>query len=449
MRQDECRETGCKASFSGVLVHNENTGVYDIQFGTQVLTRLDAWGNPILAGQITNDDNWRNNYNQTFNDLLQINAINTNLSQAQRDTVAAQISQIQLTSTLYTPTQLANPNNPVNQQIQQVKLQIKLSQAAAGIIAEPKFSFIPTIGDSGENLNSAKSDINHIVNNIKNDSTLSDSDKNNQINNWKNLSHQIEIIQLGQGLYNAGLQTSIVVAGVVGTVVAGTIGAQAIGTIALLSQTPAGQKILGDMLIYAANQELTAATSDPVMQSIYGEVLKQENGTEKALGIALGNTLLRNIGELASVSSSTLKPATDLVGTITNNSGRTISSSERALGEIYASEGYAVEYLPENTTGGRNADTMLTDLSTNQSFTVEFKALDSGATSRQVMRSVEYSLKQEGQSPFITIDARSSGLTIEEAQRSFGRIAGILPQHKAELKQVRIIGDGFDITGRY
>ena len=284
-----------------ILVHNEND--YDKQLGREVLIKLDEWGNPIITGQVINDDNWRNNYNQTFNDLLQINAINNNFSQAQRDAFANEITNLQLTTVLYANQQLADPNSLINREIQRIRLQMKIEQGKTAILAEPEFAF-GNVGNRTQNLSSAQKDINRIINNIKNDPSLSDDEKNNQTAKWKNLSHYLDQIILANGLYQAGLDTARIVGFIAGGEVAIGLGAtslKAMETASNLIKTPAGQKILLDIFLASTASSVSNAVQDPLMQSLYAEVLKEEHGIQKALGIGFVSTFIKGAGALASL----------------------------------------------------------------------------------------------------------------------------------------------------
>ncbi len=92
--------------------------------------------------------------------------------------------------------------------------------------------------------------------------------------------------------------------------------------------------------------------------------------------------------------------------------------------------------LPESGVG-RSADASVNGVPT------EFKSLEPGATNATVRNSVNASLRRGGQARRMVIDARGSGLTRDEAVRGIGRVRGIA---RGRLDQVRIVGDGFDIT---
>jgi hypothetical protein len=101
--------------------------------------------------------------------------------------------------------------------------------------------------------------------------------------------------------------------------------------------------------------------------------------------------------------------------------------------------------LPENNAApGRKADALVDGVRT------EFKRANPPkgkvTTSDSVRNAINDSLRGKVQARQIIYDARDSGLTREEAERALRRIAGIT---RGKLDSVRIIGDGFDLTGTY
>ena len=110
--------------------------------------------------------------------------------------------------------------------------------------------------------------------------------------------------------------------------------------------------------------------------------------------------------------------------------------SEMRLAYYLANQGKNITFRAANSPG-RNPDAVVNGAVT------EFKSLDPGATSNTVRRRVQESISRGGQARNIIFDARGSGLTEAEAERSFRRIAGIA---NGKIDSVRIIGDGYDIT---
>lgn len=116
----------------------------------------------------------------------------------------------------------------------------------------------------------------------------------------------------------------------------------------------------------------------------------------------------------------------------------TFSERERPLAEFLKNEGKTVEKLAENhALPGRKADSLVDGIKT------EFKKLDPGASNSTVKDAINNSIRKEGQSRNIAIDARGTGLTEDEARHGLARAAGIT---RGKVDSVRIVGDGFDIT---
>jgi hypothetical protein len=152
-----------------------------------------------------------------------------------------------------------------------------------------------------------------------------------------------------------------------------------------------------------------------------------------------------NRGTFASRSSATQ-------GSIDETSGSFLPS-EKPTAELLKSEGYDVKALPvSNVEGARSPDSLVTDLRTGEQTRVEFKALDGlnvngePSDSNSVRNSVRKSLDRGGQARNIIFNARESGLTQEEALRSFRRVGGI---EGGRLDSLRIVGDGFDVSTEY
>ncbi len=125
-----------------------------------------------------------------------------------------------------------------------------------------------------------------------------------------------------------------------------------------------------------------------------------------------------------------------------------LSAQERAAAEILVQEGHSVTALRANEIEGqRTAD--LKVASDTEERTIEVKSPTDDSTgvvdSETVKNRVWSSLRGGGQSPNIIIDARQSGLTLEEAQRSGFRLMGLLkqPQYarfRDRLSTLRILG---------
>jgi hypothetical protein len=152
-----------------------------------------------------------------------------------------------------------------------------------------------------------------------------------------------------------------------------------------------------------------------------------------------------NRGNFASRSSA-------VEGTIDETSASFLPN-EKPTAELLKGEGYDVKALEIiNAKGVRNPDSLVTDLQTGKQTKVEFKILEGLKTnseasdSNSVVRSIQDSLKRGGQARDIILNARESGLTEEEALRSFKRVSGI---ERGKLDSLRIVGDGFDVSTEY
>ena len=115
------------------------------------------------------------------------------------------------------------------------------------------------------------------------------------------------------------------------------------------------------------------------------------------------------------------------------------SDAEHRMDQYLRSQGRRVEGNPlEGAAGaGRQGDRIIDGVK------AELKSLDPGATSNTIRNVVNNSIRRGGQARTIIIDARGSGLTQEEAARGIGRAMGI---SRGKVDQIRVIGDGFDIT---
>lgn len=111
------------------------------------------------------------------------------------------------------------------------------------------------------------------------------------------------------------------------------------------------------------------------------------------------------------------------------------SPAERRIAEYLASGGPAVVSVSEGYgVYGRTPDARV------DAVPVEFKALDPGASDRTVKAALN---SAKGQARHAVIDARSSGLTEDEAQRGMRRFFGT--PHGNRMDAVLIIGDNYRI----
>jgi hypothetical protein len=151
-----------------------------------------------------------------------------------------------------------------------------------------------------------------------------------------------------------------------------------------------------------------------------------------------------NRGKFASRSS-------EIAGNIDETS-KVFDSNEKPIAQLLKGEGYDVKALKEsNVEGERTPDSLVTDLQTGEQTRVEFKALEGkengeSSDSNSVRNSVRRSLDRNGQARHIIFNASGSGLSQEEALRSFRRVGGI---EDGRLDSLRILGDGFDVSTEY
>jgi len=124
-----------------------------------------------------------------------------------------------------------------------------------------------------------------------------------------------------------------------------------------------------------------------------------------------------------------------------DESAREFDARELALATRLASEGDYVSALPENRSEpGRKGDALVNGIRT------EFKSLDPGADSETIRNVVSKSIRGGGQARDIIIDARFSDLGRSDALRGIRRVGGF---SGGRLDSLRIIGNGFDVIGRY
>ena len=111
------------------------------------------------------------------------------------------------------------------------------------------------------------------------------------------------------------------------------------------------------------------------------------------------------------------------------------SPAERRIAEYLASGGSAVVSVSEGYgVQGRTPDARVNAVS------VEFKALDPGASDRTVKAALN---SAKGQARHAVIDARGSGLTEDEAQHGMKRFFGT--PHGNRMDAVLILGDDYSI----
>jgi hypothetical protein len=139
----------------------------------------------------TNDQTWQINYNKSLNNFIQFTSNNSNLTEIERQIFAQKLIQIQLASFLYTPQQLAQYSNPVNQQTQIITLQIKRAQANAGYN-----SALFVFSDKG-NLEDAQKQIDNIILSIDKDTNLSPEEKARLTGAWQGISQRYADPQTG------------------------------------------------------------------------------------------------------------------------------------------------------------------------------------------------------------------------------------------------------------
>jgi RHS repeat-associated protein len=128
-----------------------------------------------------------------------------------------------------------------------------------------------------------------------------------------------------------------------------------------------------------------------------------------------------------------------VAGSVIVRGGRTISKAKRAIGELLSTEGKTVEFLAESGTR-RTADALVEGVLTEFKTVSNITSKDiSGALARRI-------LEGRGQAGNIIIDARGQkGLTKELAENAIIR-AFVKDSDKKLLKEIRIIGEDFDIS---
>jgi hypothetical protein len=122
--------------------------------------------------------------------------------------------------------------------------------------------------------------------------------------------------------------------------------------------------------------------------------------------------------------------------------GRTLSPEEQEIANLLVGEGRRVEALVESTTtGDRTADFIVDGVRT------ELKTVSNMTTSDLSGRLSSRIMDGRGQATHIIIDARNqAGMTQELAERGVRRAYGRDNQLGGTIMQIRVIGNGFDIT---
>ncbi|MEM7128871.1 MAG: RHS repeat-associated core domain-containing protein [Chloroflexota bacterium] len=115
------------------------------------------------------------------------------------------------------------------------------------------------------------------------------------------------------------------------------------------------------------------------------------------------------------------------------------SCDEELIDDFLRNQGRIVEINPlEGVEGaGRQGDRYIDGILT------EYKTLAPGATSNRIKNVVNNSIRKGGQARHIIIDARSSGLTLDEATRGIGRAFGI---SRGLVDVIEIIGEDFHLV---
>ncbi|GHO49882.1 hypothetical protein [Ktedonospora formicarum] len=173
---------------------------------------------------------------------------------------------------------------------------------------------------------------------------------------------------------------------------------------------------------------------------VYGA---NQSDIENLVGLGYDrNTIIQIVlaGIPTTLSSSEINARlTDLQSRI-DETQKSFSAREKRLAYLLSAEGHKVVAVPEsNESNVRTPDALVDGVPT------EFKSLEPGATSNSVKDAITASIKGGGQARNIIVDARGSGLTLDEAQRAFNRL-----RHptitRGRVDSIRIIGNGFDKT---
>jgi len=132
-----------------------------------------------------------------------------------------------------------------------------------------------------------------------------------------------------------------------------------------------------------------------------------------------------------------------------DQSQKVFNKAESKIAEKLVSEGKNVIAQKEsNVKGVRSADALVDGVET------EFKTVGADKPSDiTIKRSIDDSTKNGGQGKAVVIDARESALTKTDAEKGMERAKGAYlakfkknPEYDGKLENVRIIGEGFDIS---
>ncbi|MDY0810580.1 RHS repeat-associated core domain-containing protein [Kitasatospora purpeofusca] len=165
----------------------------------------------------------------------------------------------------------------------------------------------------------------------------------------------------------------------------------------------------------------------------FGQAFREED--QKDNGGTSGGT---RSGEASTAGGGARADAADCPpgsGTL-DQTEKIFNPQERRVADKLLSEGKNVKSLAESKVDGQRMGDAEVD-----GVLTEFKSLKPGATNNTVKNDLN---KAKGQARDVFIDARDSGLSEEEARRGIGRFLGANGQDR--LNQIRILGDGFDIT---
>jgi hypothetical protein len=123
---------------------------------------------------------------------------------------------------------------------------------------------------------------------------------------------------------------------------------------------------------------------------------------------------------------------------VIDEADKAFSQEEKAIAEVLSNEGYLVKAVKE-TNAGRIFDAVVTRNGLTRQ--IEFKTLEAGASSSTIVNTIQRSIKRGGQSSDIFIDARGSGLSLDDALSGIDRVRKVT---RGKVNTVRIKGDGFD-----
>lgn len=160
-----------------------------------------------------------------------------------------------------------------------------------------------------------------------------------------------------------------------------------------------------------------------------GTTLLGTKGLDKIAKSLKGSSVVDEVGRVAHVADDGAR--------LINSTGRVLSAPERAVAKMLVGEGRVVKVVAEGS--GRTADFLVDNIPTELKTVSNLATRDlSGGLSRRI-------LDGAGQAGHIIVDGRGqAGLTRELAERAIRRAYGA--DQSARLQEIRIIGQGFDIT---